>query len=146
MTRVGNAVGGLFHSIGLLILRLGFGGVMMYAHGWGKLAGFAERSGTFADPFGAGPKVSLALAIGAEVVCAALVMIGLATRIATIPLIVTMAVAGFMIHAADPFDSKEKAFLFLTAFVALLFTGPGMFSVDALWTRRRQRKAHRGEN
>ena len=44
---------------------------------------------------------------------------------------VTMAVAAFMIHAADPFAKQEKALVFLIAFVALLLTGPGRYSLDA---------------
>lgn len=138
MARVTEAMTGLFQSIGLLILRLGAGGMMIYGHGWGKLSRFAETT-QFVDPLGIGPKATFGLVIGAEVVCAALVALGLATRIATIPLIIAMSYAAFIHHASDAFADKEKALLFLTAFVALLFTGPGRFSADAIFVRRRQK-------
>jgi putative oxidoreductase len=64
--------------------------------------------------------------------CGVLVAAGLFTRLALIPLIVTMAVAVFIIHADDPFGDKEHALLFLVPYVALLFTGPGKWSLDAL--------------
>jgi putative oxidoreductase len=127
-------------SLGLLILRLGAGGLMAYGHGWGKLEKLQENPNAFADPLGIGPSLSLALAMFAELICAVLVAVGLTTRLASIPLIVTMSVAAFMIHAADPLfgppPSKEFALLYLAPFATLLFTGPGLFSLDALfWPR-----------
>jgi putative oxidoreductase len=74
------------------------------------------------------------LAIFAEVVCAFLIMIGLSTRAALIPLIFTMATAFFAVHLEDPFGQQKKAILF--AFIALLFSGPGRYSLDAMQIRR----------
>ena len=57
-------------SLGLLILRIASGGMMLVAHGWGKLLAFSEKSGGFLDPLGIGSETSMAMAIFAEVVCA----------------------------------------------------------------------------
>lgn len=51
-------------------------------------------------------------------------------RAALIPLIVTMAVAVFIVHGPDPLADKEFAILYLVPYVALFFIGPGKFSVD----------------
>ncbi len=118
-------------SLGLLLLRAGVAGIMLFSHGLGKLMKFSELSSQFPDPLGVGNFMSLTLAVGAEVACSALVVIGLLTRLATIPLIITMCVAAFIIHANDPWQKQEFPILFLIAFVALLFTGPGRFSLDA---------------
>ena len=64
---------GLAASIGLLVLRLGAGGLLITGHGWGKLMHAAERAPTFADPSGLGPVVSYWLVVVAEVGCAAVV-------------------------------------------------------------------------
>lgn len=88
-------------DFGLLALRLYAGGTMCLMHGWGKLTSFPDKADSFPDPFGFGSPVSLGLAVFAEVVCAALVVAGAFTRLAVVPLIVTMAVAGFVIHGAD---------------------------------------------
>src|SRR5690625_5427446 len=69
------------NAIGLLLLRLVFAGTLLYGHGWGKLMGWSERSAVFPDPIGLGSPVALALAIGAEVFCALLVIFGLFTRV-----------------------------------------------------------------
>jgi len=122
-------------SFGLILLRVAAGGMMLYAHGWGKLTGFSEMSGKFLDPLGIGSMPSLALAVFAEVFCAALVMIGLGTRVAAIPLLVTMIVAAFLVHGAEPFAKKELALLYGTAVLALVFTGAGKFSADSIFRK-----------
>lgn len=136
---------GIVTSIGLLILRVGIGGFMA-THGFGKLQ--MLLSGDYSmwqDPIGVGVTASLALAVFGEFVCPLLVMTGLATRLAAIPPAITMAVAAFVIHAGDPWTmgpgaSKEPALLFLIPFLALVFTGPGRLSLDALIASRLRRR------
>ena len=122
---------GITESIGLLALRLGAGGLLLFGHGWRKLTHFSEMSARFSDPIGLGPVTGLALVTFAEVICAALVMLGFLTRFATIPLVIFFCVAGFIQHAHDPWGKRELAFIYAVPFVALLFTGPGRFSLDA---------------
>ncbi len=135
-------------SIGLLILRLGVGGYML-THGFGKvqmvLAGQYDQMG---NPIGLGPVLSLWLVAFAEFVCALLVVFGLATRLAAIPLVIAMAVAAFIVHGSDPWSmetaaakffagesefpvAREAAMLYLIPFLALAFTGAGKYSLDA---------------
>ena len=119
-------------DLGLLSLRLTAGGIMLWQHGWPKLMGFADRMDKFADPFGIGPTASLALIVFAEVFCAALVVLGLWTRAALIPLIIGMAVIVFMLKSGDPFGEKEMPAVYLAMYVVLLFTGSGRFSIDRI--------------
>lgn len=119
-------------DFGYLALRLGAGGTMFWQHGWPKLMAFGERVDSFADPFGLGPAFSLILILVAEVLCAALLVLGLWTRIAVIPLIIAMAVVVFMVKGDAAFADKELAAVYLVAFVTLLFTGSGRFSVDKI--------------
>lgn len=118
-------------SAALLLLRLGMGGLMI-PHGYQKLLGFASGSSTFPDPFQIGPPWSMALTIFAEFFCAILIMLGLVTRFAAIPLIIAMSVALFFSHDGKIFGDGEHATLFLAGYLALFFTGPGKFSVDRL--------------
>lgn len=123
-------------SVGLVFLRLGLGVFMLALHGWGKLTQIARGDMSFGDPIGIGEAPSLVLATFAEFACSILLVLGLFTRLACIPLIVTMAVAAFLVHGSDPWSSKELAYLYLFGYLALLFTGPGKFSVDALIMKR----------
>jgi len=122
---------GIRDSIGLLILRLGTAGLLLYGHGWSKLVHFGERLGTFANPIGLGPEVSFVLVVFAEVVCSLLVIFGLLTRLAVIPLLIFFVVAAFVQHLHDPWPRKEVPILFAIPFLTLLFTGAGRYSLDA---------------
>ncbi len=123
-------------DLGKLGLRLALGGTMLIAHGLPKIQVWAEKSPVFPDPFGLGSSTSMALAIAAETFAAGLVVIGALTRLSLIPLIITMAVAFFVIHAADPWQQKELAFVYLAGFSALFFIGAGRLSVDSLLLKK----------
>ncbi len=117
---------------GLLFLRLALGFMMAFGHGWGKLTGFGERASKFADPFGLGPEITLALAVFAEFFCSLALAVGLLTRAVVIPLIITMLTAAFIIHSDDPWNRKEFALLYFVPFVTLMLSGAGRYSLDAM--------------
>ncbi len=119
------------NDIALLLLRLTFGGAMIYGHGWGKLMRLlGDEPIKFYNFMGLGPEISLGLAAFAEVGCALLVILGLFTRWATVPLVITMMVA-ISTNLGEGFGQIEKALLFLVAFLSLQFTGAGWYSLDA---------------
>lgn len=127
-------------DIALLFFRIGIGAFML-THGIPKLLSYGERSSRFMDFMGLGPEISLALIIFAEFGMSILIILGLFTRFATIPLIIGMSVAVFVAHADDPFSGKEKALLFLLSYIMILIMGAGRFSVDKLVaTRLRKRR------
>lgn len=118
-------------DIALLVGRVGIGAFML-THGIPKIARFAENPVQFMDFMGLGTEVSLALAVFSEVICSILIILGLATRFATIPLIVTMLVAVFVAHGADPFAKQEMGLHYLLLYLMLLLSGSGKYSLDHL--------------
>ena len=88
----------LLLSLGLLLLRVGAGGLIAYAHGWDKLSHFSEKAANFGDPLHIGPRLSLGLVTFAEFFCAIAIILGLATRFAAVPLVIAMGVAAFLVH------------------------------------------------
>ena len=118
-------------SFSLFVLRLATGALMI-PHGYKKLLSFGARSAGFSDPFHIGGPVSMGLTIFAEFFCAALVLAGLMTRLACVPLIIAMSVALFYAHKGQVFGNGEHAALFLAGYIAILFAGPGKFSMDRL--------------
>lgn len=123
-------------NLGILILRI-VAAVFMLTHGWPKLNRLIEGGDIkFADPIGMGPILSLVLVVFAEFVCSILIGIGLWTRLASIPLMITMAVAAFIQHGDDPFARKELALLYLAVYIFLLISGSGKYSFDYIFYRK----------
>src|SRR5688572_33127163 len=103
-------------DLGLLFFRVAAGSLMLF-HGLPKLLTFAERKNTFADPIGLGKTLSLTLTVGAEFFCSIFIILGLFTRIALIPLIFSMSVIIFVVHADDPWKDKELALFYLLSYI-----------------------------
>jgi putative oxidoreductase len=118
-------------DLGALLLRLTVGGLFIY-YGYGKLANYDQMVTMFGDVIGIGTKLSLNLVIFAELFCGIFVTVGLLTRLSIIPIFITMTVAYFVAHAADPFQAKVPAFTFWCLCFVVFVLGSGRYSVDNL--------------
>lgn len=122
-----------------LILRIGFGAFMLFGHGMGKLKMLlAGGEIGFPSVVGIPPSMSLGLAVFAEFVACIFIILGYKTRLAALPMIITMMVAAFIIHGSDPLflqnanggPSKEPALIYLIGFIAIYLLGSGKYSMD----------------
>lgn len=116
-------------SLMLLCLRVLFGGLMMW-HGILKIENFVSLVENFPNPIGLGSRMSLYLAIFAEVICSAAVIVGAFYRLALIPLVITMCVAMVVVHNGQSFAAKELALIFLVMYILLFLMGAGRYSLD----------------
>ena len=118
----------------LSIIRV-FTGVLILLHG--KIVfdsqvmnGMAESmSKDLGMPF---PLLMAYLAKGSEFFGGLFFALGLLTRVVSIPLAITMAVAAFIAHHGQITGDGEHAFLFLLIFAAFFFIGSGKWSIDYL--------------
>lgn len=117
-------------QIGFTLLRVVPSAIMLFAHGIGKFQKLISGDFAFADPIGIGQAPSLFLAVIGEVVAPILIIIGFKTRFAAIPAFITMFVAAFVTHGADPFAKKELAILYAIIFLVIGLVGPGKYSLD----------------
>ena len=128
-------------NYGLLTLRIVLG-LIMVAHGSQKLFTFGY-SGVTAGMAQAGlpaPALSAALIIAAEFGGGLLLIAGLFTRFAAAAIAFGMAVASIQVHLPNGFfapNGYEFTLMLAGAGLALVLTGPGLFSLDALIARRR---------
>ena len=130
-------------DIGLLILRLVFGLVLIYGHGFEKLSViFGGHEVKFFDPIGIGANLSFYLAAFAEGICSVFLILGLFSRVAAFILAVNFIVV-FSFHAFiahDAFTVLELRFLYLFSFIAFIFTGPGRISLDYVLFNKKNRE------
>jgi len=127
-----------YPDLAALVLRVGFGLYMLLGHGLGKfqsLIGGGEIQ--FPSILGLPASVCLGLAVFAEFLACIFIIVGYKTRLAALPVLMTMIIAAFMIHGNDPFfmqgaegGSKEPAMLYLFGFLSIYLLGSGKYSVD----------------
>ncbi|MBU1823341.1 MAG: DoxX family protein [Bacteroidetes bacterium] len=123
----------------LIFLRIGVAALML-THGIPKFMRLLEGNLNFGDPINLGPTVSFLLVNFSEFLCSLLILFGLGTRLATIPLIISCSVAAFVAHADDPFGKKELLLLYILIYITLLVMGGGKYSIDALISPPKKRR------
>ncbi len=127
--------------LGPLVLRLFFG-YFWVETGWAKLQNigfFTERFITWGIPL---PHLSAILSASTDLVGGLLMMLGLFTRLAMVPMIINMVVAISLVVIKDVTSFDEfvelDEFLYILIFFWLFVAGPGWASLDTLikrWTR-----------
>ena len=124
----------------ILFMRI-FIGAMMLTHGIGKLQNYNAIVNSFPDPLGIGSAVSFTLITLTEVGCSVLLIMGLLTRLATLPLIFGMFVATFIAFPEKSFAEGELSFVYMGIYIMLLISGGGQYALDALFfpSRRNDR-------
>ena|ERR1700733_537302 len=131
----------------LLVIRL-YWGWQFFLTGKGKLMNLDRTAGFFASINIPMPKLNAILAGGTECIGGLLLLLGLGSRIFTIPLIFTMIIAYVTADSEkikgifsnpDAFVTAAPFLFMLTAIIVLIF-GPGVFSLDAIIARMRGQK------
>lgn len=115
-----------------LFMRI-FVGAMMLTHGIGKLQNYNAIVNSFPDPLGISSAASFTLITLAEVGCSVLIIMGLFTRLATLPLIFGMYVATFLAFPDKSFAEGELSFVYMGIYIMLLISGGGKYALDALF-------------
>ena len=118
-------------NLAMLILRV-CAGVLIIPYGYKKLIHFAEQKDKFTNFMGIGSPLSLSLVIFAEFFCGMLIVLGLFTRLAAIPLIIVMSVVLIKVNHGNIFGKDEHVAFFLACFTAIFLCGPGKASADGL--------------
>ena len=136
--RIGTSLAWLSPTIARLTV-----GLVFFQSGWGKLHGLEKVTDYFTELGLPYPAFQATLASSTEFVCGGLLLLGLATRFAVVPLIITMCVA---IRTAlwDQVEGLGSLVGLLEfAYIALLVwlgtNGAGPLSLDWLIARGRRR-------
>lgn len=136
-------VGRALHWLSPTLARLTVG-LVFFQSGWGKLHDLEKVTDYFTELGLPAPAFQAQLASTAEFVCGGLLLLGLATRFAAVPLIIVMCVA---IRTAlwDQVDGLASLvglteFTYIALLVWLATDGGGPLSLDRLIASGRQRQ------
>jgi len=138
--RIGKALDWLPPTVARLTV-----GLVFFQSGWGKLHDLAKVTDYFTELGLPAPAFQATLASTTEFVCGSLLLAGLATRFAAVPLMITMAVALRTALWAQ-IDSLGSLFglaefLYFVLLLWLSTSGAGPLSLDWLIERYRQHSA-----
>lgn len=108
--------------------------------GWGKVHNIEKVTQFFVELHIPAPGLNAIVVGWSELLCGTALVIGLLTRLATIPLIVSMIVAILTAKLADLhglFDLVGfEEFTYLIVLVMIAILGPGRLSLDQLLAKR----------
>ncbi|MEZ5670193.1 MAG: DoxX family protein [Alphaproteobacteria bacterium] len=140
--RVDDLVGAIAEPVILLGLRV-YVFYIFFRSGLAKIDNFGGTVDLFAnDEWGYGPvsflppEIMAFLATAFELICPVLILIGLLTRLASVPLLAMTILIQFVLAAAIRDYHNIEHFVFMAALAILLRFGPGLVSIDH-WLRRR---------
>ena len=125
---------------GLLILRVTVCLSLFLKHGTEKLFGFSHMAAHFPDPLHVGAMTGLLFATLGDGICTLLIIVGLATRWASLISFLNIFAAWSLVHHFVFFgrgsDHGELIVLYLAALLAIFIAGPGRFSIDAAMAKQ----------
>ena len=125
--------------LGPLLGRLAVG-LLFLSTGWGKVHSLDKVTAFFIKLGIPAPGLNAVVVGYSELICGALLVLGLCTRLATLPLIVSMVVAILTARLGDIhglFDLVgADEFTYSCMLVMLLVLGPGQLSLDEILVRR----------
>ena len=119
-------------DVGLAWLRIATSALLFTTNGWPKIVHYASELDRIDDPLGLGRTATLWLALFAEVLCPLAMAAGLATRLATVPIVVLLVVTMLGVHGDWTLEQGQFGWLYLIVYVTLIATGPGRLALDAL--------------
>jgi len=109
--------------------------MLLYVHGIPKILHYAHELTQIEDPFGLGPSISLWAAIFAEVLCPIAIVLGVATRLACLPIIVVLLIAMLAVHPDWSVAEGQFGWLLLIIFTTIALCGAGRWSLLSAITK-----------
>ncbi|MFF7862502.1 DoxX family protein [Pseudomonas monteilii] len=122
-------------ATGLLFMRVMAALLLLFIHGLPKLLNWGGELQRIEDPFGLGAPLTLGLAVFAEVVCPLLLLLGIAARLACLPVLAVLLVALVVVHPDWTLEQGQFAWLLVALYGGLALTGPGAYSVSGYFWR-----------
>jgi putative oxidoreductase len=109
---------------------------LMTTHGLKKLGIGVEQAEVVPNPLGLPEQLNSLFATSANLFFPVLVIVGLFTRLATLPVLAVTMTGYFILHWNDSLPEKDMPFMYSLSFLLILLFGPGKFSIDYLINKK----------
>jgi putative oxidoreductase len=121
----------------MLVFRVLLSLELIVVHGLKKIGIDVPQAERVPNPLHFSETFNTAFAISANLFFPVLVMLGLFTRIAIIPILAVTLTGYFVVHWKDALLVKDTPFMYSLSYLFILFVGPGSYSVDYWMDRKR---------
>ncbi|PJR04062.1 DoxX family protein [Avrilella dinanensis] len=119
----------LYHIV-LLGFRVLLSVEMIYAHGLKKLGIGVAEAEQVPNPLHFPEAINNALAVSANILFPILVILGIFTRLAVLPILALTLTGYFVLHFHDAPLVKDTPFMYSLSYLVILFLGAGRYSLD----------------
>ena len=119
-----------FFDIVILSFRILLSVQMIYAHGLKKIGIGVEEAEQIPNPLYLPELINSFFAIAANIFFPLLVILGLFTRLAILPILAVTLTGYFILHLHDPALVKDAPFMYSLSYLLLLYLGSGRYSLD----------------
>ena len=123
----------------MLFFRIAISLELIIVHGLKKV-GIGGISEVVPNPFGIPQFLNETLAIAANLLFPQLIIVGLFTRYATIPILAVTLTGYFIVHGNDPLLVRDIPFMFSLGYGLIAIVGPGKYSLDHYFFSKIARK------
>ncbi|KKB62907.1 LysR family transcriptional regulator [Robbsia andropogonis] len=123
-------------DLGLLFLRTSASILLLAVHGWPKIINYTSQLQLIEDPLKIGRWFSLDFAIFAEVICPILMIVGIATRLAALPILIIIVMAVAIVHPDWSLAEGQFAWMLLIIFATVAIAGPGKYALSEAVIKR----------
>jgi putative oxidoreductase len=114
----------------LLGFRVLLSAEMIAVHGIKKIVNWDSELLHLPNPLGLDATLNLLVAAAANLVMPVLVMFGLCTRLAVLPMLSVTLMGYFVVHAHDSLAVRDMPFMYSLCELLLFFLGGGKYALD----------------
>lgn len=118
------------NNIALLLFRVLLATELFRVHGLKKFRLENGQREHVPNPLHLPEKLNAAVATLSDTLAPFLVMLGIGTRLAVLPVIGVTAIGYFVVHRKDNAEVRDVPYMYTLSFLLLLFVGAGTYSLD----------------
>ncbi|TCC89228.1 DoxX family protein [Pedobacter frigiditerrae] len=113
----------------MLFFRIAISLELIFVHGLKKI-GINGLPETVPNPFNMPQSLNEIIAIAANLFFPQLIIMGLFTRLSTLPILAVTLTGYFIVHGNDSLLERDIPFMFSLGYLMIAFAGPGRYSLD----------------